>query len=199
MSSRNKAFTLIEMLIVIVIIGILAAALVPRLQSIQAKARNSSRLLSIQQIWNWLHIYKSNQWRYPTGLSLLWNGIMNTIPSDPQAATNSPCYGLIPRATWSSATYLSTWVYLYTSVCAWEDCIAYNGFVYGASQSLNKAFLGARVEKDGSKNAHGNSVACNRVSAISWETNGNSKWDSVEGAYNGWLVTNGSLYLYTVN
>lgn len=33
--SLQKSFTLIEMLIVIVIIGILAAALVPRLQAVQ--------------------------------------------------------------------------------------------------------------------------------------------------------------------
>ena len=33
--TKRKTFTLIEMLIVIVIIGILAAALIPRLQSIQ--------------------------------------------------------------------------------------------------------------------------------------------------------------------
>ena len=37
---NHKAFTLIELLIVIVIIGILSVALIPRIQGMQNKARN---------------------------------------------------------------------------------------------------------------------------------------------------------------
>ena len=43
MSLKKKAFTLVEMLIVVVIIGILAAALIPRLTGAQSKARDAAR------------------------------------------------------------------------------------------------------------------------------------------------------------
>lgn len=46
----KKTFTLIEMLIVIVIIGILAAALVPRLQSVQSRARDTKRKADLHAI-----------------------------------------------------------------------------------------------------------------------------------------------------
>lgn len=49
---HKKSFTLIEMLIVIVIIGILAAALVPRLQDIQARARDTKRKADLRAIYN---------------------------------------------------------------------------------------------------------------------------------------------------
>ena len=55
--SRRKAFTLIEMLIVIVIIGILAAALVPRLQDVQYRARDTKRKADFQQLNSALFIY----------------------------------------------------------------------------------------------------------------------------------------------
>jgi prepilin-type N-terminal cleavage/methylation domain-containing protein len=45
-----KAFTLVEMLIVIVIIGILIAALMPRMQSAQGRARDVSRKNALSQI-----------------------------------------------------------------------------------------------------------------------------------------------------
>jgi type II secretion system protein G len=56
----RKAFTLIEMLIVVVIIGILAAALIPRLQSVQGRARDTKRKADISQIGSALAIYKSD-------------------------------------------------------------------------------------------------------------------------------------------
>ena len=53
------------MLIVIVIIGILAAALIPRLTGIQARARDTSRINNIQQIANALEIYHLDYGTYP--------------------------------------------------------------------------------------------------------------------------------------
>ena len=57
MTLNKKTFTLIEMLIVIVIIGILAAALVPRLQSIQSRARDTKRKTDLKTIYNANEIY----------------------------------------------------------------------------------------------------------------------------------------------
>ena len=54
------------MLIVIVIIGILAAALVPRLQDVQGRARDTERKTDIASIHNALLIYNTdNGGKYP--------------------------------------------------------------------------------------------------------------------------------------
>ena len=45
------------MLIVIVIIGILAAALVPRLQDVQGRARDTKRKTDLRNIYNANEIY----------------------------------------------------------------------------------------------------------------------------------------------
>ncbi|MEI7477027.1 MAG: prepilin-type N-terminal cleavage/methylation domain-containing protein [bacterium] len=57
---HKKSFTLIEMLIVVVIIGILAAALIPRLQSVQARARDTKRVADLHQIGTAMEIYKED-------------------------------------------------------------------------------------------------------------------------------------------
>ena len=65
MKISKSAFTLIEMLIVIVIIGILAAALVPRLQSVQARARDTKRKADLRTIYNANEIYILDNGKYP--------------------------------------------------------------------------------------------------------------------------------------
>ena len=64
MARKQKSFTLIEMLIVVVIIGILAAALIPRLQSVQARARDTKRKADLHQIGTALAIYKEDNGGY---------------------------------------------------------------------------------------------------------------------------------------
>jgi prepilin-type N-terminal cleavage/methylation domain-containing protein len=54
MRIRNKAFTLIEMIIVIVIIGILAAIVVPQFMSIRDTAVNAALESSVNNIYSYL-------------------------------------------------------------------------------------------------------------------------------------------------
>lgn len=63
----HKWFTLVEMLIVVVIIGILAAALIPRVQSAQSRARDVARIAHMKDISTALELYSFDSASYPTG------------------------------------------------------------------------------------------------------------------------------------
>ena len=61
----KKAFTLVEMLIVVVIIGILSAALLPRLQGAQSSARDAARRSDLSQLGSAILSYYNNRGEYP--------------------------------------------------------------------------------------------------------------------------------------
>ena len=65
MRKSTSGFTLVEILIVIVIIGILAAALVPRLTSAQSKARDLRRKTDLMTIHKALRIFYEDNGRMP--------------------------------------------------------------------------------------------------------------------------------------
>lgn len=67
MKLRNplQAFTLIELMVVIAIIGVLAVSIVPQLTGAQARARDTGRIASVKNVTAVLETYNSDEGTYP--------------------------------------------------------------------------------------------------------------------------------------
>lgn len=102
---KEGGFTLLELLIVIVIIGILALLIIPNITSAPKKARDTKRKTDITTVRKGLEEYFVDNNSYPTQLSDLTVGtapIMKTIPTDPKN-TGAYVYTYVPAN--SNTTY----------------------------------------------------------------------------------------------
>ena len=69
---KNKAFTLVEILIVVIILGILAAIVIPQFTKASEDARESALASDLQMIRSQLELYKVQHLEnYPDGATIL--------------------------------------------------------------------------------------------------------------------------------
>lgn len=90
MFQRNKAFTLMELLVVMAIIGILSSVVLTNLNGSRAKARDSKRIADIQQLRLVLELYFDNNREYPDALADLIPTYTSVVPVDPSTGTSYP-------------------------------------------------------------------------------------------------------------
>jgi len=97
MSRRSRAgFTLIELMIVVVILGLLATIVMPRILSRPEQARRTKAKIDIRNIESALALFKTDTGRFPTtseGLEAMVSdpgikgysadGYLNKVPLDP--------------------------------------------------------------------------------------------------------------------
>ena len=161
-----KAFTLVEMLIVIVIIGILIAALLPRMNAAQGRARDVARKTALSQIqsaivtyqWdkgNWPQLASAKDWMGispDTASEGIWKDLINWwmsgIPTDPLATSSF-------EWLWNTKVTSGYYGYIVTKRNGTDDA----GFVLMAKTEVewgsnwvvcnnNNTFSGWRITKD---------------------------------------------------
>jgi len=107
--AKQQGFTLIEIMVVIVILGILAALVVPNIMGRPDEARISAARSDIQAISNALNLYKLDNYNYPStdqGLQAL----ISKPAGSPEAKNWNPDGYLakLPKDGWSNEyLYLS--------------------------------------------------------------------------------------------
>jgi general secretion pathway protein G len=90
---NDQGFTLIEIMVVIVILGILAGLIVPRIMGRPEEARRMKARVQIESIETALKLYKLDNGYYPTTEQGL------------QALIEAPAVGQLPKA-WREGGYL---------------------------------------------------------------------------------------------
>ena len=103
---RRKAFTLIELMVVIAIIGILAAIVVPAYVKVKEQAFRSSDITNMGAMNTALQLYRADQGAYPPTLLGYATGYLSNIPTESDIIpANTVSGALFPKRIESVETF----------------------------------------------------------------------------------------------
>ena len=120
LKNKSKGFTIVELLIVIVVIGILATLVIVTFTGIQQKARNSQRETDINALTSHVEAFYAQYGFYPAGADMTNATFISTYMKglDPEAARDPK---QAAGATLSSSAVAAT-VFQYSYVATGTSC-----------------------------------------------------------------------------
>lgn len=127
-ANRNQGFTIVELLIVIVVIGILAALVITTYGGIQAKARNGKRASDIQSVQTQLEAFYAQNQFYPSLTDLnsqTWRATnMKSLDNISLVDPSSTCNPNTATTCVAAAAALKTYSYKVGDAAANASCEA---------------------------------------------------------------------------
>ena len=119
-SPRQRGFTLIEIMVVVVIIGVLAALIAPGVMGRTDEARQTAAKADINTLMQALKLYRTDNMRYPTGEQGLPALIARPTAEPVPSRWSRPYVAKLPNDPWGNP-----YVYVYPGVYGEVDVLSY--------------------------------------------------------------------------
>ena len=114
-NKRQMGFTLVEILIVVIILGILAAIVMPQFTNASTRAKISSVQSTLQSIRSQLELYKIQHNDNPPALTLMWTALTGPTDSTGNTSTtvggvfvNGPYFQQVPNNPFNAKTVVES-------------------------------------------------------------------------------------------
>lgn len=126
-NGRRNAFTLIEVLIVVVILAVLAATIIPQFSDSTTDAKQSVMEFDLRTLRSQIELYKAHAGDYPTTLSDLtattadgYGPYIDAVPENPfNGSSDEAAVSAVPTAPNGTG---EGWLYMNSTGQVWANC-----------------------------------------------------------------------------